>query len=287
MNGLDHAVPDPHTGPIASALVDSTGWGLASVYGAILSIQEMGVFVVFCDGDANFKDCIIKLADRKRTEEQQVLPPRPGVLLGPKVAFLAGLPGIGIERAQDILDWSLDNVFASLYVCWGAQAGLYHHYGVPKYQLSKKMFGVFSHQVIYKNVKLMRGFDDVFYAPHSRHTEIRREDIDKVPDLEVLAESEEAGIYLVISRNGHQVFVPGHAEYDPLTLHAEYDRDVKKGLQIAIPKNYYPNDDPTKPPVVRWRGHANLLYSNWLNYYVYQETPFDLRQIPFGSQNGQ
>jgi homoserine O-succinyltransferase len=190
------------------------------------------------------------------------------------------------KELQDIMDWSLDNVFASLFVCWGAQAGLYHHYGVPKYQLTEKMFGVFPHQVIYKNVKLMRGFDDVFYAPHSRHTEIRRGDIDKVPDLEILAESDEAGIYLVISHNGHQVFVPGHAEYDPLTLHAEYDRDVKKGLPIAIPKNYYPNDDPTRPPVVRWRGHANLLYSNWLNYYVYQETPYDLRQIPRGMQNG-
>jgi homoserine O-succinyltransferase len=183
------------------------------------------------------------------------------------------------NELKEIMDWSLTNVFASLFICWGAQAGLYHFYHVPKYPLPTKMFGVFEHTTAHKNVKLLRGFDDVFYAPHSRHTEVRREDIEKAPELEILAESETAGIYLAISRNGHQVFVPGHPEYDPLTLKSEYDRDVKKGLPINVPQNYYPNDDPSQPPFVLWRGHANLLYSNWLNYYVYQETPFDLRRI--------
>ncbi len=183
------------------------------------------------------------------------------------------------RELQSIMDWSLTNVFATLYICWGAQAALYHHYGVPKYPLPAKMFGVFEHRTTRNHVKLLRGFDDTFYAPHSRHTEVKRSDIEKVPELEILAESDEAGIYLVISRNGHQVFVPGHPEYDPLTLKGEYDRDISKGLPIAIPANYYPQDDPSQTPVVRWRGHANLLYSNWLNYYVYQETPYDLRRI--------
>lgn len=183
------------------------------------------------------------------------------------------------NELKEIMDWSLTNVFASLFICWGAQAGLYHFYHVPKYPLPAKMFGVFEHSTTRTNVKLLRGFDDVFYAPHSRHTEVRRADIEKVPELEILAESETAGIYLAISRNGHQVFVPGHPEYDPLTLKSEYERDVKKGLPINVPHNYYPNDDPSQPPFVRWRGHANLLYSNWLNYYVYQETPYDLRRI--------
>jgi len=183
------------------------------------------------------------------------------------------------EELKQIMDWSVSHVTSTLHVCWGAQAGLFHHYGIPKYLLDQKVFGVFAHRVNKKNVKLLRGFDDVFYAPHSRHTEVRRSDIEKVEELEILAESEEAGIYLVASRNGRQIFVTGHSEYDPLTLKAEYDRDIAKGLPMALPKNYYPDDDPTKEPEVRWRGHANLLFANWLNYYVYQETPYNLEEI--------
>lgn len=178
-----------------------------------------------------------------------------------------------------IMDWAVTHVFARLYICWGAQAGLYHHFGVPKYPLEAKQFGVFKHNVVEKNVKLLRGFDDVFYAPHSRHTEIRREDIEKVPGLQVIAESDEAGVYIVAHPESRQVFITGHSEYDPLTLKAEYDRDVKAGLPIAIPVNYFADDDPTKAPVVRWRGHSHLLFANWINYYVYQETPYDLSQF--------
>lgn len=183
------------------------------------------------------------------------------------------------KELQQIMDWAWHHVFSTLYICWGAQAGLYHHYGVPKYELPFKMFGVFPHRICKNHVKLLRGFDDQFWAPHSRHTEVRREDIEKVPDLEILAESEEAGVYIVGSRDGRHIFVSGHAEYDPLTLKAEYDRDLQRDLDIEIPKYYFPNDDPKLQPVVRWRGHANLLFSNWLNYYVYQETPFDLEEI--------
>lgn len=183
------------------------------------------------------------------------------------------------EELKQIMDWSVHNVFSTLHLCWAAQAGLYHHYGVPKYPLPEKMFGVFPHTISKKHVKLLQGFDDVFYVPHSRHTETRREDILKVPELEILSESETAGVYLVASREGRQIFVSGHSEYDPLTLKAEYDRDISKGLPIAVPQNYYPDDDPAKEPVVRWRGHANLLFVNWLNYYVYQETPYDLNAI--------
>lgn len=182
------------------------------------------------------------------------------------------------EELTQIMDWSRENVTSTIHLCWGAQAGLYHHYGIPKYPLENKMFGVFSHSVTRKNVKLLRGFDDVFYAPHSRHTETRREDVVKVPELEILAESSDAGLYLIATRDGSQVFVTGHSEYDPLTLKAEYDRDIQKGVEIAIPQNYYPANDPSKEPLVLWRGHANLLFSNWSNYYVYQETPFDLNR---------
>jgi homoserine O-succinyltransferase len=178
-----------------------------------------------------------------------------------------------------IMDWAVSHVFASLFICWGAQAGLYHHYGIPKYPLAAKQFGVFEHQVLKKNVKLLRGFDDVFYAPHSRHTEIRREDVEKVPALDLLAFSDQAGVYLVARKDGRQVFVTGHSEYDPLTLKSEYDRDVALKLPIAVPSNYYPDDDPTHTPVVRWRGHANLLFTNWINYCVYQETPYDLENL--------
>jgi homoserine O-succinyltransferase/O-acetyltransferase len=183
------------------------------------------------------------------------------------------------NELKEIIDWSRDNVYSTFFICWGAQAALYHQYGIPKYPLSQKMFGVFPHVITSKNEKLLRGFDDVFFAPHSRHTEVRRADIEKVPDLKILAESDEAGIYIVASRDERHIFVTGHSEYDPLTLKAEYDRDINKGLDIQVPRNYYPNDDPAKPPLVKWRGHSNLLYANWLNYYVYQETPFDLKQI--------
>jgi len=183
------------------------------------------------------------------------------------------------DELTQIMDWSLTNVYSTLHICWGAQAGLYHHYGIPKYDIPQKMFGVFAHTKAKEHIKLLRGFDDVFYVPHSRHTEIRKEDICKVDDLEILSESEEAGVYLVASKDGRHIFATGHSEYDPLTLKAEYERDLERGLNIAIPKNYFPEDDPSKQPIVRWRGHGNLLFLNWLNYYVYQETPYDLTQI--------
>jgi homoserine O-succinyltransferase len=180
---------------------------------------------------------------------------------------------------KEIMDWSLVHCFSLLYICWGAQASLHHHFGVPKYPLPAKQFGVFPHHVIQKNVQLLRGFDDVFYAPHSRHTEVRRADIEANPRLEVLAESDEAGVYIAASRDGRQIFVTGHSEYDPLTLQTEYQRDLKAGLPIQVPVNYYPNDDPNQPPLVRWRSHAHLFFSNWINYYVYQNTPYDLDHI--------
>ncbi|MCI0519441.1 MAG: homoserine O-succinyltransferase [Chloroflexi bacterium] len=183
------------------------------------------------------------------------------------------------QELQAIMDWGFHNVFALFYICWAAQAALYHQFGVPKYPLPAKQFGVFPHRVVEKHVKLLRGFDDVFYAPHSRHTEIRREDIEKIPELKVLIESPQAGVFLIASRDGRQVFVTGHAEYDPLTLKAEYDRDVAAGLPISIPLNYFPQDDPAQPPIVRWRGHAHLLFANWINYTVYQETPYDLSRF--------
>ncbi len=179
-----------------------------------------------------------------------------------------------------VMDWARTNVYSTLYICWGAQAGLYHYYGVPKYPLSEKMFGVFEHTVCIRYERLVRGFDDVFYAPHSRHTEIRREDVLAVPELVLVSESPQAGVYIALSADRRHVFVTGHSEYDPLTLQSEYVRDVGKGLPIAVPKNYFPGDDPTRGPIVRWRGHANLLFANWLNYYVYQQTPYDLGQIP-------
>jgi homoserine O-succinyltransferase len=182
------------------------------------------------------------------------------------------------NELTEIIDWGLENVFALFHICWGAQAALYHQFGIPKYPLPAKQFGVFPHRVLEKNIKLLRGFDDIFYAPHSRHTEIRRADIEKVPELKILAESDEAGVYITATRDGRQIFVTGHSEYDPQTLKSEYDRDIAANLPIAIPVNYYPNNDPTQPPVVRWRGHAHLLFSNWINYYVYQETPYDLNQ---------
>lgn len=185
------------------------------------------------------------------------------------------------DELTQIMDWSKTNVFSTLHICWGAQAGLYYHYGIQKYLLPEKAFGVFEHHLEHSYVKLFRGFDDTFYAPHSRHTSIHRELIDAHPDLEVMASSLEAGVYIVMAQEGRQIFVTGHSEYDPETLKGEYDRDVSQGKPINVPLNYYPNDDPTQPPVVRWRGHANLLFSNWLNYYVYQETPFELSDAAF------
>ena len=190
------------------------------------------------------------------------------------------------EELTSIMDWSEKHVFARLYICWGAQAGLYHQFGIPKYPLAAKQFGVFKHQVTEKNIKLLRGFDDVFYAPRSRHTEIRRADIEKVPGLKILAESDEAGVYIVAHPESRQVFITGHSEYDPLTLKGEYDRDVAAGLPIAVPVNYFVDDDPSKAPIVRWRGHSHLLFANWINYYVYQETPYDLRQFEQFSSYG-
>jgi homoserine O-succinyltransferase len=190
------------------------------------------------------------------------------------------------EELTEIMEWGFNHVFSLMYICWGAQAALYHQFGIPKYPLEAKQFGVFPHQVVEKNVKLLRGFDDIFYAPHSRHTEIRRSDIERVPQLKILAESKDAGVYIVVSEDGRQVFITGHSEYDPLTLKKEYDRDVAAGLPISLPVNYYPGDDPRQTPEVRWRGHAHLLFANWINYYVYQETPYDLahfkRFSPFG-----
>ncbi len=179
-----------------------------------------------------------------------------------------------------IMEWSKTHVYSTFHICWGAQAGLYYHYGIQKHPLPKKLFGVFPHRADYKRGILMRGFDDVFYAPHSRHTTVLREDIEKVPELRILASSEEAGVYAMQTRGGRQVFVTGHAEYDPDTLKNEYWRDKNQGLPIEIPKNYFPDDDPEKEPLVTWRGHANLLYSNWLNWIVYQGTPYDLNHMP-------
>lgn len=181
----------------------------------------------------------------------------------------------------EIMEWSKTNVTSTFHICWGAQAGLYYHYGIPKYPLKDKLFGVFKHRVVAekRHKILLRGFDDEFYVPQSRHTEFREEDIAKVPDLEILAKSDEAGVYIVTAKNQRQFFITGHSEYDDVTLATEYFRDVEKGLDIAVPKNYFPDDDPTKPPIVNWRAHANLLYSNWLNYFVYQTTPYDINEI--------
>ena len=174
-----------------------------------------------------------------------------------------------------IMEWSKTHVHSTLHICWGAQAGLYYHYGIQKHRLPQKLFGVFPHRVEYKNPILLRGFDDVFMVPHSRHTTVLREDIEKVPALKIAAGSEEAGVYAIFTAGGHQVFLTGHSEYDPDTLKREYERDKSLGLPISVPKNYFPNDDDTRQPMVTWRSHAHLLFSNWLNYFVYQTTPFD------------
>ena len=179
----------------------------------------------------------------------------------------------------EIMEWSKTNVHSTLHICWGAQAALYYHYHIPKYALDQKLFGIFPHIPCKSTSPLLRGFDDIFYAPHSRHTANREEDIRKVRKLEILAKSEEAGPYLVATRDGRHIFLSGHPEYDPDTLASEYFRDLEKGLSIAVPKNYFTNDDPQKPPLVSWRSHAHLLYTNWLNYYVYQTTPYHLALV--------
>jgi homoserine O-succinyltransferase len=183
------------------------------------------------------------------------------------------------EELQEIFEWAKTHVTSTLYICWAAQAGLYYNYGIRKYLLPKKMFGVFEHRVNDPKNPIFRGFDDVFYVPHSRYTEVRREDIEKIPSLKILSESPESGVYLVMARGGRELYITGHSEYGPYTLDYEYKRDLAKGIPIEVPINYYQDNDPSKPPVVRWRGHANLLFSNWLNYFVYQETPYDISQI--------
>ena len=178
-----------------------------------------------------------------------------------------------------IMEWSKTNVHSTLHICWGAQAGLYYHYGVGKHTLPKKLFGVYEHTVDYKRSILLRGFDDRFWVPHSRHTTVLRGDVEKIPGMKILASSEQAGIYAMSNKEGRQIFVTGHSEYDPETLLNEYKRDKAQGLDISVPENYFPNNDDSKPPLVRWRGHGNLLFSNWLNYFVYQTTPYDIMTI--------
>jgi homoserine O-succinyltransferase len=183
------------------------------------------------------------------------------------------------EELVKIMDWSKSHVTSTMFICWGAQAGLHHFYNIPKYPLSDKMFGVFDHTINNPLIPIIRGFDELFQAPHSRHTEIRRTDIEKIDELEIVSESSEAGVYLVVAKNGRQIFITGHAEYDPATLKDEYERDIRKGLKIEIPKYYFKDNDPANLPSVRWKSHAHLLFSNWLNYYVYQLTPFDINDI--------
>lgn len=183
------------------------------------------------------------------------------------------------EELCSIMEWIKKNVYSTLYICWGAQAGLYYYYGIPKYSLPQKLSGVFQHRVLEERHPLVRGFDDQFWAPHSRNTEIRREDILRHPELTILTESEEAGIHLIAKKDGRQFFVTGHQEYDRETLSKEYFRDLEKGLQPHVPQNYFPNDDPSCRPRFNWRSHGHLLFSNWLNYYVYQQTPYDLTDL--------
>ena len=178
-----------------------------------------------------------------------------------------------------IMEWTKTNVHSTFHICWGAQAGLYYHYGVKKHTMDKKLFGVYEHKADYKRSILLRGFDDVFWVPHSRHTTIDRADVEKIPDMKILASSEKAGVYAMATKAGRQIFVTGHSEYDADTLLKEYIRDKSQGLPIDVPENYFPGDDDSQPPVVRWKGHGNLLFSNWLNYFVYQTTPYDIMTI--------
>ena len=185
------------------------------------------------------------------------------------------------EEISEIFRWTRSHVTSTFYICWAAQAGLYYHYGVSKHPLDRKMFGIFEHHICdgFQKLPIFRGFDDVFHVPHSRHTEVRREDIERCPALQIISESADSGVHMVMARRGREFFVTGHSEYSPYTLDGEYRRDLAKGLPIDMPKNYYRNDDPEQGPLVRWRSTANLLFSNWLNYYVYQETPYDINEI--------
>lgn len=183
------------------------------------------------------------------------------------------------DELKEIMEWSKSNVYSTLHICWGAQAGLYYHYGVPKYPLGNKMFGVFAHRVLKENVELTRGLDDTFFAPHSRHTEIKSKDIEKVKELKILSESDDAGVFIVSTSDYRKVFITGHLEYDRETLKDEYFRDKEKGLEICIPENYFPNDDTTLEPAMSWRGSAHIVFANWLNYCVYQNTPFNINDI--------
>ncbi len=183
------------------------------------------------------------------------------------------------DEMKEIMDWSTKNVTSSMFICWAAQASLFHFYGVPKYPLDKKMFGVFKYKVSDNKLPIFRGFDDEYYVPQSRHTEIRAEDIDKVDELHILSQSKESGVNMLMARSGKQIFITGHSEYSRDTLNNEYQRDAQKGLPIEIPRNYYPDNDPTQKPLLKWRSSANLLFTNWLNYYVYQKTPYNLDDI--------
>lgn len=183
------------------------------------------------------------------------------------------------DELCEIMEWTKTHVHSTFHICWGAQAGLYYHFGIQKHPLPKKMFGIFPHKADYKRSILLRGFDDTFMVPHSRHTTVLREDIERVPEIKILASSAEAGVYAMSTENGKQIFITGHSEYDANTLNKEYVRDINAGKPIEVPKNYYPNDDPSLEPLVTWRSHANLLYSNWLNYFVYQTTPYDISCI--------
>ena len=183
------------------------------------------------------------------------------------------------DEIVDIFNWARTHVTSTLYICWAAQAGLYHYYGVPKYPLEKKMFGIFEQHTLQPQMPIFRGFDDTFMMPHSRHTEIHKEDILARPELELIAESEDSGVSIVMARGGREFFITGHLEYSPNTLDNEYKRDFGVRSDVELPRNYYRNDDPSLPPMVTWRAHANLFYSNWINYYVYQETPFDINKI--------
>ncbi|MBO4373453.1 MAG: homoserine O-succinyltransferase [Bacteroidales bacterium] len=183
------------------------------------------------------------------------------------------------DELVEIFDWAKTNVTAKMFICWGACAALYHYYGVPKHALSQKMFGVFEHHMLEPLTPIFRGFDDIFYVPHSRHTEIREEDINKVSDIKILASSPQAGVYMLMSNNGRELYLTGHAEYNAFTLDNEYRRYLAKGLPIAVPQNYYPDNNPSQQPIVRWRSTANLMFNNWLNYFVYQETPYNIEEI--------
>ena len=189
------------------------------------------------------------------------------------------------KEITNIMEWSKTHVFSTIYICWAAQAGLYYHYGIPKYTLDQKMFGIFPHRAEVSNCQLLRGFDDIFYVPHSRNTEVRREDIERIPQLEILTSSEISGVHIVANKNGRQYFITGHSEYDRDTIANEYRRDVEKGIDIQIPYNYFPNDEPNNMPVFSWRCTANLMFSNWLNYCVYQKTPYNLEELEVRNWN--